>query len=157
VVHRDESPSSHYGGRVSNTGHGADAGGTPIFAELILDLGRERDAADARTAHLVRLVADVEALHEPDSNGECPTCGSEAPCVTLLLLRGEVSLEQACAAVRDGRPLDLTGADSPDAANVPRLKDLLDAATPGVDRFFDALLGNAAAPAAPGAADRRPA
>ncbi|HEU5033705.1 MAG TPA: hypothetical protein VFT62_03000 [Mycobacteriales bacterium] len=137
---------------MSETGRAVNADETPIFAELILDLGRERDAADARTAHLARLVADVEALHEPDGNGECPTCGTEAPCVTLLLLRDEVSLEQACAAVREGRPLDLSGGDSPEAANVPKIKDLLDAATPGVDRFFDALLGNAATP---DAADRR--
>jgi hypothetical protein len=116
---------------------------TPVFAGLIRDLGERRRQAAADATKLRRRLADVEALHEPDADSECPTCGTTAPCPTLLLARGEVDYETACSAVRG--LIDLTvlepDDDRPTAPPMPRLADLLDNPTTGVDRFFDVLLG----------------
>lgn len=114
---------------------------TPIFADLVLDLGRARDDARGRAALLEQLLADLEGLHEPDSNGDCPTCRTQAPCVTHLLLRGDITTEQAYAAVRDNVVIELAAND--DNVNrrpVPSLAELLAAPTASFDRFFDALL-----------------
>lgn len=116
---------------------------TPIFTALITELGRERRAAEERAETLAALLADVEALHEVDRDGQCPTCGSDGPCLTLRLVHREVTLETAYAAVRDHQPIDLALAEQ-DTPRVPRLDDLLAAPSTGVDRFFDALLGDAA-------------
>jgi hypothetical protein len=55
-------------------------------------------------------------------------------------LHREISVDQAVSWVREHHVIDL------DAARphppVPSLKELLATATPGVDRFFDALLGS---------------
>ena len=71
---------SPYGWRVSA------AADFPIYATMITDLIDARSLAEHRIEELDRLLADVEALHEPDSNGDCPTCLTEAPCVTFGLL-----------------------------------------------------------------------
>lgn len=113
---------------------------TPILAALIVDLGRARDEATGRAEVLQRLVADLEALHEPDSNGDCPTCLAPAPCVTHLMVRGEITLTQAAAAVRDHQPIDLVAAEGAPRPPVPSLEALLAAPAPGLERFFDALL-----------------
>ncbi len=110
---------------------------TPIFAALITEFGERRRRAEAESARLAALIADVEALHAPSSGGECPTCGMPAPCPTLLLVQGDYDLDAACAAVR-GQDVDVTSAHR--RPNVPRLADMLDTPTDGVDRFFDALL-----------------
>jgi hypothetical protein len=114
---------------------------TPLFSGMIVELGRARDEAEEQAHALARLLADVEALHEPDSNGDCPTCVTTAPCLTHLLIRREISMAEACAALRDNRPIDLVAAegDRP-TPPVPSLAKLLAAPSPGLDRFFDALL-----------------
>lgn len=114
----------------------------PILADLIVQLGEQRRAAAARADELGRLLGDLEVLHEPDGNAECPTCRCESPCLTLRMVRQEVGLADAVAAVRDNRPIDLTAVEGLPGPRVPSLKDLLDAATPGVDRFFEALMGS---------------
>lgn len=113
---------------------------TPVLSGLVLDLGRSRDEALDRATGLERLLRDLEGLHEPDSNGDCPTCHTAAPCVTHLLLRGEITADQAFAAVRDNVVIDLVRADDAARPQVPSLAELLAAPTPGLDRFFDALL-----------------
>jgi hypothetical protein len=116
---------------------------TPVFAGLIRDLGERRRQAAADAGKLRQRLADVEALHEPDADSECPTCGTSAPCPTLLLARGEVDYETACSAVRgliDLTALEPDGRDRPVAPPMPRLADLLDSPTTGIDRFFDVLL-----------------
>jgi hypothetical protein len=127
-----------YGGSVSSP---EDA---PIFASMVSRLQQDRAAAERHAEELDRLLADVEALHEPDADSECPTCGTTAPCPTLLLARGEVDYETACSAVRG--LIDLTvledDEDRRTAPPMPRLADLLDSPTTGIDRFFDVLLSS---------------
>lgn len=106
----------------------------------MLDLARARDDARARVDGLEQLLGDLEVLHEPDGNGDCPTCMTAAPCVTHLLLRGEITVGQAFAAVRDHQPIDLVAAEAGPRPPVPSLAELLAAPTPSLDRFFDALL-----------------
>ena len=117
---------------------------TPVFAGLIRDLGERRRRAAEDATRLRRRLADVEALHEPDADSECPTCGTSAPCPTLLLARGEVDYETACSAVRG--LIDLTALEDDEdrrtAPPMPRLADLLDNPTTGIDRFFDVLLSS---------------
>ena len=113
---------------------------TPILADLVLDLGRARDDACGRAAELERLLRDLEGLHEPDTNGDCPTCRTTAPCVTHLLVRGQISAEQAYGVVRDNKVIDLVSADDARRPPVPSLAELLAVPTPSLDRFFDALL-----------------
>ena len=113
---------------------------TPILSGMIVELGRARDEAEQQAATAQRLLADIEALHEPDGNGDCPTCGTSAPCLTHLLLRGDITVEQACAAVRDNQPIDLVAAESREGPPVPSLAELLAVPAPGLERFFDALL-----------------
>lgn len=115
------------------------AGDSPIFATLITELGRERSDAVEQASRLQRLLADVEALHEPDANGDCPTCLAPAPCLTTLMLHGEVSVEDAFAVVRDRQPIDLVRDER--GPLVPSVAELLATPTDGMDRFFDALLG----------------
>lgn len=111
----------------------------PVLADLIDDLYAQRSAADARAAALARLLSDLELLHEPDAGGDCPTCVVEAPCLTLRMLRGEVTVDDAVASVRDHRVIDLDAGRS--TPTVPSLKELLAVAPHGVDKFFEALLG----------------
>src|SRR3954466_1636811 len=107
---------------------------------MIAELGRARDEAEGQAAALARHLADIEGLHEPDGHGDCPPGGAAAPCLTHLLIRREITIDQAYAAIRDHLPIDLTAAESRQAPPVPSLADLLAAPTPGLDRFFDALL-----------------
>ena len=107
-------------------------GDSPIFSSLIAELGRER-------SDLRRLLADVEALHEPDANGDCPTCMTPAPCLTTLMLHREVSVEDAFAVVRERQPIDLVRDER--GPLMPTVAELLATPTDGMDRFFDALLG----------------
>jgi hypothetical protein len=119
---------------------------TPVLAGLIADLGERRRRAAADATRLRRRLGDVEALHEPDADAECPTCGTPAPCPTLLLARGEIDYEGAVSAVRG--LIDLTAVEPADdedrrsAPPMPRLAELLDSPTTGVDRFFDVLLSS---------------
>ena len=113
----------------------------PVLSGMIIELGQARDDAWEHADALARLLADVEALHEPDAGGDCPTCGTTAPCLTHLLIRREITMDQAYTALRDHQPIDLVAAEvaRPTPA-VPSLKTLLAAPTPGLDRFFDALM-----------------
>lgn len=113
---------------------------TPILSGMIVELGRAREEAYEQADLLAQLVADIEALHEPDGNGDCPTCGTTAPCLTHLLIRRDITIEQAYSAIRDHQPIDLVAAESRPTPPVPSLAQLLAAPTPGLDRFFDALL-----------------
>ena len=113
---------------------------TPIFASMISELGQERADALRRVAELGGLLADLEALHEPDGDGECPACAAPAPCLTMLLLRGDISTEQAFGVLRDEQVIDLARAERA-SLPVPSLAELLAQPTRGMDRFFDALLG----------------
>ena len=115
-------------------------GDSPFFFDLIADIGMERDAARALADEL-RIVFDhLEALHEPSAGGECPTCGVEAPCVTLQVLHREITLEQAFESVRTREPIDLTEAEARPSPPVPSLAALLAERPSGADRFFAALL-----------------
>jgi hypothetical protein len=112
-----------------------------VFTQLITDLGRRRDEATAQAMRAEALLADVEALHEPDVGGDCPTCMTEAPCLTLRMLNREVTFHQACDAVR-GRTIDLVAMEEETMRRpVPSLSDLLAQPSRGLDRFFDALHG----------------
>ena len=117
---------------------------TPILSSLIAELATARDHAHSRALELEQLLADVEALHEPDSNGDCPTCLAPAPCVTHLLVRRQIDLDQAYSVVRDHQPIDLVGIEEA-RPKVPSLASLLETPSPSLDRFFDALLRNPAA------------
>ena len=107
---------------------------------MITELGQERADALRRVAELGARIADLEALHEPDGDGECPACMAPAPCVTMLLLRGDISSEQAFGVLRDAQVIDLSHAER-ESVPVPSLTELLAQPTRGMDRFFDALLG----------------
>ena len=113
---------------------------TPILSGMIVELGRARDEAWDHADALAAQLADIEALHEPDGNGDCPTCGTTAPCLTHLLIRREITIEQAYSVIRDHQPIDLVAAEARTGPPVPSLSELLAAPTPGLDRFFDALL-----------------
>ena len=113
---------------------------TPILSGMIVELGRARDEAWDSYDAIAQQLSDIEALHEPDGNGDCPTCGTAAPCLTHLLIRREITIDQAYAAIRDHQPIDLVAAESRQTPPVPSLAALLAAPTPGLDRFFDALL-----------------
>lgn len=107
---------------------------------MISELGQERADALRQVAELGALIADLEALHESDLDGECPACVAPAPCLTMLMLRGDISSEQAFGALRDAHVIDLARAEQP-CPPVPSLTELLAQPTRGMDRFFDALLG----------------
>lgn len=111
----------------------------PVLAELIDGLYSQRSAADARADAAAGLLSDLEMLHEPDAGGDCPTCVVEAPCLTLRLLRREITIDDALSWVRDHRVIDLTYERT--TPTVPSLKELLAVAPHGVDKFFEALLG----------------
>lgn len=112
---------------------------------MVSELGQERADALRRVAELGARLANLEALHEPDGDGECPACMAPAPCITMLLLRGDITSEQAFGALRDAQIIDLAqieGAGSErESVRVPSLTELLAQPTSGMDRFFDALLG----------------
>src|SRR4051794_21332493 len=110
---------------------------------MIAEIGIDRDAARALVDRLQALLGDIEALHEPSSGGDCPTCGVEAPCVTLALVHGDITLEQAFASVRDQTPIDLTEVETRQPPPVPSLAELLAERPSGADRFFAALLDSA--------------
>ena len=110
-----------------------------VLAELIDGLYSQRSAADARADAAARLLSDLELLHEPDAGGDCPTCVVEAPCLTLRLLRREITIDDAVSSVRDHRVIDLSYERT--TPTVPSLKELLAVAPHGVDKFFEALLG----------------
>src|SRR5947208_9703779 len=107
---------------------------------MTVDLGRAREEAWDHSDAIAQQLSDIEALHAPDGNGDCPTCGTAAPCLTHLLIRREITVDQAYAAIRDHRPIDLVAAEARPTPPVPSLAALLAAPTPGLDRFFDALL-----------------
>jgi hypothetical protein len=116
-------------------------GEAPLLSGMIIELGQARDDAYDQADALARLLADIEALHEPDGNGDCPTCATASPCLTHLLIRREITMDQAYSVLRDHQPIDLVAADlDRTTPAVPSLKTLLSAPTPGLDRFFDALL-----------------
>jgi hypothetical protein len=108
---------------------------------MITDLIDARSLAEHRIEELDRLLADVEALHEPDSNGDCPTCLTEAPCVTFGLLHRDLTFERALVSVRSRSPIDLTEIEQPDRPSVPKLATLLATPNPAMDRAFAALIG----------------
>jgi hypothetical protein len=114
---------------------------TPVLASLIADLGERRRLAAANADLLRRRLGDVEAMHEPDADSECPTCRAPAPCPTLQLARGEIDYETATAAVRGLIDLTVVDRDGPVAPPIPRLADLMASSNDGIDRFFDVLLG----------------
>jgi hypothetical protein len=116
---------------------------SPIFYDMIASLGVDRDTAVARADELRRILADVEGLHEPDVGGDCPACHAPAPCLTLQLAHGLVTLEAAFAALREGQTIDLVAAETDrPSPTVPSLKELMAIAPRGVDRFFEALLSD---------------
>jgi hypothetical protein len=115
-------------------------GESPFFFDLIADIGMERDAARALADELRVVFDHLEALHEPSAGGDCPTCGVEAPCVTLQVLHREITLEQAFEAVRTREPIDLTEHEVRATPPVPSLAALLAERPSGADRFFAALL-----------------
>jgi len=108
---------------------------------MVTDLLDARSFAERRIEELDRLLADVEALHEPDSNGDCPTCLSEAPCVTFGLLHRDLSFERACVSIRERPPIDLISIEQPDRPSVPSLATMLATPNPAMDRAFQALIG----------------
>jgi hypothetical protein len=115
---------------------------TPILAGLIADLAERRRLATAEAVRVRGRLADVEALHEPDADRECPTCRVAAPCPTLRLARGEIDYETACSAVRGF--IDLTALEPRPGQGrpMPSIAELLSTGEETMDRFFDALLGN---------------
>jgi hypothetical protein len=126
-----------YGGSVSSP---EDA---PIFASMVSRLQQDRATAERHAEELDRLLADVEALHEPDANGDCPTCLTEAPCVTFELLHKDRTFEAACGCVRDRDrdEIDLVAIEQPDRPTVPSLDELMGIDNPALDRAFETLLG----------------
>ena len=113
---------------------------TPIFTSLITEMGRERAHAQDQAEELRKLVADLEALHEPDSDDECPTCKTASPCITMLLLHRRISVDQAFGIVRDNQPIDLVEVER--GPRVPSIAELLAMPTAGIDRYFAAVLGD---------------
>lgn len=118
----------------------------PIFATMVTDLLDSRSVAEQRIEELDQLLADVEALHEPDSNGDCPTCLTEAPCVTFGLLHRDLTFERAMVTVRDRASIDLTAIEQPDRPSIPKLAALLATPNPAMDRAFAALIGRSPIP-----------
>jgi hypothetical protein len=114
---------------------------TPVLAALVTELAERRRLALADADQLRARLRDLEALHEPDAGGDCPTCAIEAPCPTLLLATGRIDLDAAYAAVRGH--IDLTEVEQQERAapEVPSLAAMLAAPTSAIDRAFDALLG----------------
>jgi len=108
---------------------------------MVTDLIDSRSVAEQRIEELDRLLADVEALHEPDSNGDCPTCLTEAPCVTFGLLHRDLTFERAMVTVRDRAHIDLTEIEQPDRPPIPKLASLLATPNPAMDRAFEVLIG----------------
>jgi hypothetical protein len=108
---------------------------------MVTDLLDARVLAERRVDELDRLLADVEALHEPDSNGDCPTCLTEAPCVTFGLLHRDLTFERACVTVRGRESIDLIAAEWPNRPAVPSLAALLSTPNPAMDRAFETLIG----------------
>ena len=121
-------------------GDGVRAADSPIFAAMISELAEGRSAAEDRAIALETLLADVESLHEPNGDGDCPACVTASPCLTMLLLRREIDVDQAFGAMRDAQVIDLARAER-EGPPVPSLSELLAQPTRGMDRFFDALLG----------------
>ena len=113
----------------------------PIFASMVTQLQQARATAEEHAADVDRLLADVEALHEPDANGDCPTCLTEAPCVTFELLHRDRTFEAACGSIRARAVIDLTGIEQPDRPPVPSLAELMALENPALDRAFETLLG----------------
>lgn len=113
---------------------------------MVTDLLDARSLAEQRIDELDQLLADVEALHEPDSNGDCPTCLTEAPCVTFGLLHRDLTFERAMVTVRDRSHIDLTAIEQPDRPAIPRLATLLATPNPAMDRAFEALIGKRTLP-----------
>ena len=109
---------------------------------MVTDLLDARVLAERRVEELDRLLADVEALHEPDSNGDCPTCLTEAPCVTFGLLHRDLSFERACVTVRSRDPIDLVAIEQPDRPAIPSLATLLAEPNPAMDHAFEVLIGH---------------
>lgn len=118
---------------------------TPILSDLILELSDARRNAEENAEAVATLLADLEALHEPDAYGECPTCQSYAPCPSLLVLRREVTLDDAFAAIRDNQPLVDPADTETTTPAVPSLQELLDTPAPMIDRVFDRLIGRSPA------------
>ena len=116
---------------------------TPIFSSLITEMGRDRAQAQGQAEDLRRLVADLEALHEPDADDECPTCKTASPCITMLLLQRRISVDEAFGIVRDNQPIDLVEVER--GPRVPSIAELLAMPTGGIDRYFAAVLGKAEA------------
>jgi hypothetical protein len=113
---------------------------------MVTDLLDARTVAERRVEELDRLLADVEALHEPDSNGDCPTCLTEAPCITFGLLHRDLTFERACVTVRGREPIDLVAIEQPDRPRIPSLATLLATPNPAMDRAFMALIGERTPP-----------
>jgi len=113
---------------------------------MVTDLLDARTLAEARVEELDRLLADVEALHEPNADGDCPTCLTEAPCVTFGLLHRDLTFERACVTVRGREQIDLIAAEWPDRPSVPSLAKLLDEPNPAMDRAFEVLIGQKQSP-----------
>jgi hypothetical protein len=107
---------------------------------MIAELGQGRDEAERRAHDVGDLLGDVEALHEPDADGDCPACVTPGPCMTMLLIRRAITVDQAFAAMRNAHVIDLTRTER-EAPPVPSLSQLLAQPPRGMDRFFDALLG----------------
>jgi hypothetical protein len=108
---------------------------------MVGQLQQARATAEQHAAELDRLLAEVEALHEPDASGDCPTCLTEAPCVTFELLHNDRTFAAACGSVRDREVIDLVGIEQPDRPPVPSLAELMAIENPALDRTFEALLG----------------
>src|SRR4051794_1179968 len=108
---------------------------------MVTDLQDARALAERRADEMDRLLAEIEALHEPDASGDCPTCLTEAPCVTFGLLHRDLSFERACVSVREREPIDLVELEQPARPPVPSLAELLSIPNPAIDRAFQALVG----------------
>lgn len=113
----------------------------PIFTSMVSRLQEERATAERHAEEIHRLLADVEALHEPDANGDCPTCLTEAPCVTFEMVHRDRTFEGACGALRDRAVIDLAAIEQPDRPPVPSLVELMAIENPALDRAFETLLG----------------
>ena len=108
---------------------------------MVSGLQQARAQAEQRADELDRLLAEVEALHEPDASGDCPTCLTEAPCVTFNLLHRNLTFERACLSIRDSATIDLVEIEQPTRPPVPSLDELLAVDNPALDHAFETLLG----------------